>query len=67
MTPKLLTYLETDTGQLLILTEEDLDLARLVFEPTRRISVLLLNLTRFDVNHSLISAKQSERIDGGKV
>lgn len=40
-----------------------LDLARVGFEPTRRISVLLLfSLKRFDVNQSLISATQSDRI-----
>lgn len=41
-----------------------LDSARLVFGP---ILLVLLSLTRLDVNQDLISAKQSERIYGGRV
>lgn len=66
--PTFLTCLETDTGKRSVFTEEHFDLARLVFEPTRRISILLLlPLRRFDANRSLISAKRSVRIDGGEV
>jgi len=52
MTPKLLTCLETDTGKLSIFKGENFNLAKSV--------LLLLSLTRFYVNLSLISAIQSE-------
>lgn len=49
-------------------SEDQLDLARLVFEPIRRMPVsLLLSLRRLDASQAVISAKQSERTDGGKV
>lgn len=66
MTTKHLKCLDTDIGKITVFTEEHLALAKLLLflEPTRRISVLLLfSLGRFHVNHPLISATQSERID----
>jgi len=64
MTPLTFNLFRNKHWKIINFTEEHLYLARLVFEPT---SFSVLSLRRFDVNHSLILAKQSERINGENV
>ena len=68
MTPRLLTWGEGRTVELLMDIEKGLSFARVDLVPTSRTSFLsLFSLRKLSENHDLISSRQLDRAVGGRV